>query len=175
MTGKKPQTWKFTAPMERTAGKPAWCYVEFPHDVLELFGKRGEVRMKCVINGVAADRALMPTKSGIHIIVLGADLRKQAGIKKVGDMVRLEVRLDPDPDRINVPEELQETLDFMPEMERLWNELTPGMKRNMCYWVGSAKTAPTRAKRIAEVMEKLETGYFKLSQSERTKRNASRS
>ncbi len=167
---KKPKTWKFTAPLERLSGKFAWHFVEFPHDVAELFGKRGEVRVKTVINGVAADRALMPTKSGYHILVFGSDLRKKAGIKKPGDPVHVELWLDPDPDRIDVPKELTETLDFMPEMKAAWDKLTPGMKRNMCYWVGSAKTAPTRAKRIAELLEKLESGYFLLSQEERTKR-----
>ncbi|MBK6831846.1 MAG: DUF1905 domain-containing protein [Flavobacteriales bacterium] len=44
---KKPkQTWKFSAPMERMTGRFAWSYVEFPHDVKELFGKRGDVRVK---------------------------------------------------------------------------------------------------------------------------------
>ena len=81
MPKKKPQTFKFTAPLERMTGSFAWSYVEFPHDVKELFGKRGEVRVKCLINGVAADRALMPTKSGYHILVFGGDLRKKAGIR----------------------------------------------------------------------------------------------
>ncbi|MBL7952165.1 MAG: DUF1905 domain-containing protein [Flavobacteriales bacterium] len=153
------------------SGKFAWSYLEFPHDVPELFGKRGEVRVKCLINGVAADRALMPTKSGIHILVLGGVLRKKAGIRKPGDPVHVELWLDPEPDRIDIPEELKETLEFMPEMERAWNELTPGMKRNMCYWVGSAKTRPTRAKRITDLLQKLESGYFKLSQRERMERS----
>lgn len=170
MARKQKDIFKFTAPLERMSGKFAWSYVEFPHDVQELFGKRGEVRVKTVINGVAADRALMPTKSGYHILVFGGDLRKKAGIKKPGDVVRVELWLDPEPDRINIPEELAETLDFMPELKKIWDKLTPGMQRNVCYWVGSAKTTPTRAKRIADVMQKLESGYFQLSQSERIKR-----
>ncbi len=163
---------RFTASLERMSGRFAWSYVEFPHDVPELFGKRGEVRVKCLINGVAADRALMPTKSGIHILVFGGELRKKAGIKKPGDMVHVELWLDPEPDRIDVPEELAETLDFMPEMKRAWEKLTPGMKRNMCYWVRTGKTVPTRAKRVADLMQRLESGYFELSQRERTKRAA---
>ncbi len=161
---KKPQTWKFSAPMERMAGRFAWSYLEFPHDVYELFGKRGEVRVKCLFNGIAADRALMPTKSGYHILVLGADLRRQAGVKKPGDQVRVELWLDPHPDRINIPEELAETLDFIPEMKAAWDQLKPGMQRSMCYWVGSGKTIPTRAKRVAELLRRFETGYFQVGQ-----------
>lgn len=162
MAKKKPQTYRFTAPLEKMTGRFAWSYVEFPHDVKEIFGKRGEVRVKCLINGVAADRALMPTKSGYHILVFGGDLRKKAGIRKPGDLVNVELWLDPEPDRITVPEALAETLDFLPEMKAAWDKLTPGMKRNMCYWVGSAKTEPTQAKRVAELLRRFETGHFQV-------------
>lgn len=161
-TKKKPMTWTFTAPLERMTGRFAWHFVEFPHDVKELFGKRGEVRVKTLINGVPADRALMPTKSGYHILVFGGDLRKKAGIRKVGDLVNVELWLDPEPDRVNIPEALSETLDFLPEMKAAWNKLTPGMKRNMCYWVGSAKTEATQAKRVAELLRRFESGHFQV-------------
>lgn len=164
MAKKPKQTWKFTSPLERMSGRFAWSFVEFPHDVEKLFGKKGNVRVKGTINGVAADRALMPTKSGYHIIVMGGELRKKAGIKRPGELVRMELWLDPEPDRIDIPEDLAETLDFIPEMKAAWDKLTPGMKRNMCYWVGSAKTAPTRAKRIAELLRRFESGYFQVGQ-----------
>jgi hypothetical protein len=159
---RKLRTYRFTAPLERMTGRFAWHFVEFPHDVQELFGKRGEVRVKAMINGVAADRALMPTKSGYHILILGGDLRKKAGIRRVGDQVSIELWLDPEPDRIEVPEALAETLDFIPEMKAAWEKLTPGMRRNMCYWVGSAKTAATQAKRVAELLRRLEAGDFQV-------------
>jgi len=159
---KKPQTWTFTAPLERMTSRFAWHYVEFPHDVEELFGKRGDVRVKCLVNGVAVDRALMPTKSGYHILVFGGDLRKKAGIRKVGDLVSVELRLDPEPDRFPIPEALAETLDFLPEMKAAWDALTPGMQRSMCYWVGSAKTEATQAKRVAELLRRFEDGDFQV-------------
>jgi hypothetical protein len=169
---KKPQTWKFTAPLERMTGRFAWSYVEFPHDVKELFGKRGEVRVKVLVNGVATDRALIPTKSGYHMIVLGGDIRKQAGIRSPGNLVKVELWLDPEPDRINMPEELAETLDFIPEMKAAWEKLTPGMKRGMCYWVGSAKTEPTKAKRIAELLRRFEAGNFQVGKGPDAKPSA---
>ncbi|MBL7982314.1 MAG: DUF1905 domain-containing protein [Flavobacteriales bacterium] len=162
MPARKMTTYRFTAPLERTTGRMAWHYVEFPHDVLELFGKRGDVRVQCLINGVATDRALMPTKSGYHILILGTDLRRKAGIRKLGDPVNVELWLHPDPDRIDIPEALADTLDFMPEMKAAWDKLTPGMKRSMCYWVGSAKTEATQAKRVAELLRRFETGDFQV-------------
>lgn len=153
-----PEVYRFTAPLERMSGRFAWHYVEFPHDVVEVFGKRGEVRVKCLINGVAADRALMPTRSGYHILVFGTDLRRQAGIKRVGDQVHIELWLDPEPDHIDLPEELAEALDVFPPLKAAWDALTPGRMRNLCYWVRSGKTVPTRAKRVADLLRRAEEG-----------------
>ena len=69
------------------------------------------------------------------------------------------IHRNPDQDEVIVPEELLDTLDFMPEMKAAWDKLTPGMKRNMCYWVGSGKTVATRAKRVAEILRRSETGH----------------
>lgn len=147
---------RFTAPMERQPGRYGWSYVAFPHDVQEIFGRRGEVRVKCLINGVPADRALMPTRSGLHIIALSATLRRQAGIEREGDEVEVELWADPEPDSIDVPEELAATLVFMPDLATDWNKLTPGVRRSMCYWIASARTSSTREKRVVELVRRWE-------------------
>lgn len=156
------RVFRFTGPMERLSGQFSWYYVEFPYDVEELFGTRSRVRVIGTINGVAVDRALLPTKNGFHIIILGADIRRPAKLKNVGDLVKVEVRENPDPMKLDIPEELEESLGFFPEMKAAWDELTPGMKRSMCYWVGSAKTVATRAKRVAELLRRFETGHFQV-------------
>ncbi|MFN6117559.1 MAG: DUF1905 domain-containing protein [Flavobacteriales bacterium] len=155
-------TIRYTTPLERFDGRFAWWYVEFPHDTELVFGKRGTIRVKCLINGVATDRALMPRKSGCHIIILGGDIRRKAGLKKVGQPVDVELWLDPEPDKLDRPEALAETLDFLPEMKAAWKKLTPGMQRSMCYWVGSAKTEATQAKRVAELLRRFESGDFQV-------------
>jgi hypothetical protein len=151
-------TYRFAAPMQRMDGDFAWHYIEFPHDVQELFGTKGTVRMKGTINGVAVDRALMPTKRGLHIIIVGGDIRRAAKLRKAGDLANVELRLNTEPEKLDLPEELAETLDFLPEMKAQWDQLKPGVQRSMCYWIGSGKTVPTRVKRVAELLKRLETG-----------------
>ena len=75
-------------------------------------------------------------------------------------LAQVEVWLNTEPAKLDLPEELAETLDFLPEMKTAWDQLSPGMQRSMCYWVGSAKTVATRAKRVAELLRRLETGHF---------------
>lgn len=149
---------RFTAVLERMPGRFGWTFVEFPYDVQELFGKKGAVRVKGTVNGVPMDRALMPSRSGIHLIVLGQDLRRQAKVE-AGDRAAFEVWRDPRPDVVELPEELRETLDFLPAFKAGWERLTPGMKRSILIWVNSARTTPTRAKRVAEILRRFETGH----------------
>lgn len=157
-----PKTYRFTAPLEKMNAQMAFMYVEVPIDVEQEFGTRGRVRVQGTVNGVAVDRALMPQKSGVHIIILGGDIRRAAKLKRVGDTVQVEFWKHPTPDELELPEALAETLDFLPEMKSAWDQLTPGMKRSMCYWVGSAKTAATQAKRVAELLRRFEAGDFQV-------------
>lgn len=153
-----PKIIRFEAVLEKMKGRFAWTFVDFPHDVEKLFGKRGAVRIKGTINGVPLDRALMPTKSGYHVIVLGTDLRRQARVKP-GDTARFEVWLNDRPDELVLPAELQETLDFFPEFKAGWERMRPGMKRSILIWVNNGKTVPTRANRVAEILRRFETGH----------------
>lgn len=80
----------------------------------------------------------------------------------MGYPVQVELRLDPEPNRVDIPEELAETLDFFPEMKAAWDQLKPGMQRSMCYWVSSGRTVVTRAKRVAGLLRRFETGEFQV-------------
>lgn len=156
---KKPATiYRFTAQMQRMDGEFHWHFLEFPHDVEKLFGTKGNFRVRGTINGVAVDRSLVPTKSGIHIIIVGGDIRRAAKLSKVGDIAEVHLWPHEAPEKPDLPIELSETLDFLPEMKAAWDKLKPGRQRNMCIWIGGAKTAATRAKRIAELLKRLETG-----------------
>ncbi len=149
---------RFTAQLQKASGRFGWTYVEFPHDVQERYGKRGTVRIKGTVNGVAMDRALMPTKSGYHVIVLGDELRRKAKVK-AGDQATFEVWLNPDPTKVELPAELEETLAFFPEFKKGWQRLLMGRQRNICIWINQGKTEATRAKRVAELLRRFETGH----------------
>ncbi|MGV3637740.1 MAG: YdeI/OmpD-associated family protein [Flavobacteriales bacterium] len=163
------QEYRFTATIDRPVSKGWFATIDFPHDVERLFGTKGRVRVKGTINGVKVDRALIPTKAGVHVIVMSSALRKavKAGF---GEVVEVVLHRNPDQDEVIIPEALQETLDFLPEMRTAWNTLTPGMQRGMCHWVGSAKTDATRAKRVAELLRRLEAGEFRRPSA--TRKNA---
>lgn len=158
------QVFRFTATIDRPVSKGWFATIDFPHDVERLFGTKGRVRVKGTINGVPVDRALIPTKAGVHVIVMSGALRK-AVKADFGEVVQVVIRRNPDQDEVIIPEALQDTLDFIPEMKAAWDKLTPGMQRGMCHWVGSAKTEATQAKRIVELLRRFESGTFRVGQS----------
>lgn len=158
MARKPKDTIVFKARIERMPGKGGWSFVEFPHDVEALYGTRAAVRVLGTFHGLPMDRALMPSKSGYHLLIVSGEMRRKAKVDE-GDEVTVELWRNPKPDDLVLPEELSETLDFMPEFKAAWDKLTPGTKRGMLLWVSSGKTIETRSKRVAELLRRFESGH----------------
>lgn len=149
---------QFTATVERPPGKGAWYFIEFPHDVKELFGTRGAVRVKGTIDRLEIDRALMPTKSGFHVIALSKEMRKALKVHE-GDKVQVHIWRNEEPDDLELPEELVQTMELIPELEAAWASISIGRRRGICHWINSGRTVETRAKRVAEVLKRSEEGH----------------
>jgi len=72
------------------------------------------------------------------------DYVKQAiDIEKSGKQVELKKTED-----FEVPEELQQQFDAMPELKVAFDQLTPGRQRQYLHHIGDAKRADTRQKRV---------------------------
>jgi hypothetical protein len=69
---------------------------------------------------------------------------------------RIEIRLRPAPDdRVDTPPDVVAALAAAGLTAR-WEALTPGKRRGLLYKIDTAKTAPTRSKRIAALIADLE-------------------
>lgn len=133
-------------------------YVRVPANVTAFFGSKGRVRVLGTMNGVAVDRALIPDGEGGHVIVVGTDVRKKTKAEE-GKKVVIDVYRNPTPDEIDIPEELAAAIEMEPEAIRKFAKMTPGMKRNMAYWVNSGKLPETRAKRAVEILRRIMNNY----------------
>lgn len=64
----------------------------------------------------------------------------------------VEVRLRPAPDDVvDLPEEVADLLAAAPLRAAAWEGLTPGRQRGLLYRLATARTPPTRARRLAEL------------------------
>ena len=133
-------------------------FVSVPSSVTKFFGERGSVRVLGTVNGIEVDRALIPDGDGGHQIIIGTDVRKK--IKAVeGTKLVIDIYRNPNPTEIDIPEELIEAIAMEPEAVRKFEKMTPGMKRNMAYWVNSGKLPETRAKRAVEILRRIMNNY----------------
>lgn len=155
---KKQERISFEAVLESRSKIGGGHYVRVPAAVTAFFGTKGRVRVLGEMNGVEVDRALIPNGEGGHEIVVGTDVRKKTK-SEAGMKVRLDIYRNPAPDEIEIPEELVEAITMEPEAMAKFARMTPGMKRNMAYWVNSGKLPETRAKRAVEILRRLMNNY----------------
>lgn len=63
-----------------------------------------------------------------------------------------------DVDDLLVPDDLRDALEAAPSALAAFENFPPSVTRNILRWIGSAKTPPTRAKRIAATVEEARQG-----------------
>ena len=95
--------------------------------------------------------ALMPMGEGNFIMAINAVMRK--GIHKhAGAMLQVNLEVDTDT-AVIVPDDLLECFEYEPDALTYFNSLPEGHRRYFVNWINSAKTEPTRAKRIANTIK----------------------
>ena len=55
-------------------------------------------------------------------------------------------------DQLNEPDDLRVEIDLLSDARRYWDAFPRSVKRGILEWIGSARTAPTRAARISETV-----------------------
>jgi hypothetical protein len=146
---------QFTAIIKRfgkQGEKTGWTYIEIPVAIatqLQPGNKKG-FRAKGKFDDYKFSMlALLPMGGGDFIMTLNATTRK--GIKKpVGAII--QVKMEVDDGEIKPPEELLECLQDEPGSFAYFKSLAKGHQNYFSNWVRSAKTEPTKTKRIAAIL-----------------------
>lgn len=149
----------FTAPIDTIEHGGKRYVVFIPGDVVEELEIKGVMRMIGTANGAAFRLAALSDGHGRYFLQMEQILRREAGVKP-GEQVKITVAIDPNPDFIDVPEELEIALDQDPEATEHWNGYTPGFKRSIVHYVTSAKREETRIKRSLELCDKMKNNGF---------------
>ena len=112
------------------------------------------VPVVAIVNGCSARVTLMPAGGGRYRIQLNTALRKAARAD-VGDVVRVELRLDRASRETPVPADLRLALKENPAARRAFDELTTGHRRHFIKWFDSAKGPDTRIRRLGQAIDHL--------------------
>ena len=133
--------------------KTGWTYIIVPDKIAKKLnpGVKKSYRVKGKLDELKIEKiALIPMGKGDFILPVNAAIRKGIG-KRFG--ASLKVQLEADDSPILPPAELLECLQDEPEALKYFNSLPQGHRNYFTKWIESAKTEPTKTKRIAMVIK----------------------
>ncbi len=149
-------TYHFDAPVLRTEQGTIRHYLPIPDEIGSALRDAGVRRVIAVLNGREFRRALIGRGDGSRCVVLGHEVLQSIGASD-GEMVSVGIYADPDPDRVDIPEEFAAVLEQDPEAMERFSSMTPGMQRSLALHVSSAKREQTRIARALDLARKLRT------------------
>lgn len=135
--------------------KTGWTYIEVPAKIAQQLkpGNKKSFRVKGKLDNYAIKGvALMPMGEGDFIMPLNAAIRKGIG-KHKGDKLRVQLEVDNKLPELSA--DLLECLSDEPAAQEYFDSLPYSHRLYFSRWIESAKTAPTKSKRIAQAVTAL--------------------
>ena len=146
-----PRVFEWVAPL---LGDGTGCWVIFPQDPMESFGKKNLIPIRAEIDGEPYRGSLANMGDGPCLVVLKA-IREKIG-KQAGDTVRVRLWLDTEPRVVEPPEDLRAGWDA--RAAEVWEGLSPSHRREYARWIEEAKKPETRQARVAKAAQMLADG-----------------
>lgn len=154
--------------------KTGWTYIEIASEYASKLkpGNKKSFRVKGKlddhpIKGVA----LIPMGEGNFIMAINAAMRKGIGKRKGA---KLSVKLEVDESPVTLSADLLDCLSDEPKAQAHYKTLSPGHQKYFSNWIESAKTEPTKAKRIAMAVNALARamGYPEMIREQKANKGA---
>ena len=142
------------------AGGPSFMptqIVVVPDAAWQEVGGKTTKRVIATLNGHAERLGLLPQEGGGRYLMLRKTLCQQLGLT-IGQELEVSLAPDPNPDYVDLPDELAEALAAWPEAETAFHAHTGAMRRAMARKVADAKRPDTRARYAVELAERLARG-----------------
>ena len=109
------------------------------------------LRVEGEIADIPVANAFIPAGDGRNYLIVSPQVMRDAELV-LGDWAEMRFRIA-DQEHVDVPEVLQEALDLDADAASAWDGLTPGRKRMAAQHVLSAKSHPTRQRRLEEALD----------------------
>lgn len=143
---------------EKQGEKTGWTYIEVPADIAQQLkpGNKKSFRVKGKLDSYKITGvSLLPMGGGSFIMALNAGMRKGIG-KRQGAI--LKVQLEEDKKGYQLNKDFLECLRDEPKALKVFEALPKSFQNYYSKWIESAKTEPTRTKRIALAVSTLAKG-----------------
>ncbi|MDO7848437.1 YdeI/OmpD-associated family protein [Hymenobacter sp. M29] len=127
-----------------------------PAEVLTALGGKAK-RVIVSIHGQDLRLGLLPLEGGGRYLMLNKDVCRAVGIT-LGQWLDVAIAPDPNPDHVDLPDELAEAFAAWPEAEAAFHRYSGAHRRAMARLVAEAKQTETRARRAVTLTERLARG-----------------
>ncbi|MBD2768504.1 DUF1905 domain-containing protein [Hymenobacter sp. BT664] len=128
-----------------------------PPEVLDALGSKGVRRVIVGIGEHTLRLGLLPLAGGGRYLMLNKDVCRTLGIE-LGQELAIEIAAAPNPDHVDLPDELAEALAAWPEAEMAFNAYSGAHRRAMARVVAEGKQRETRVRRAVTLVERLARG-----------------
>ena len=145
---------KFRAELQRAGGNATGF--EVPDDLVTALGGGGRPKVVATVNGYQF-RSSIAKMGASYWLGVSAERRTAAGVA-AGDVLDVDVVLDVAERTVDVPADLLAALDREPAAKAFFDGLSFSKKQWHVLQVTGAKTAETRARRIAASVAMLAEG-----------------
>jgi uncharacterized protein DUF1905/bacteriocin resistance YdeI/OmpD-like protein len=135
-------------------GRGGGAFVSVPFSVFEIFGTRGQLRVKGTIDGHPFKSSIAPMGGGTHLLGLHKATREAIG-KSIGDLVRVEVEADTEERTVVVPDDFQKALSKNPRAREVFERFAYTHRKEYVQWIEAAKKPETRQRRIGEAIDRI--------------------
>ena len=134
------------------------AFVDFPFSTEELFGKKGQVKIKVLFDGKVEYRgSLAKMKSNFHMLGLTQEVRKQLG-KYFGDEVSVKLWEDQEERMVEIPEDVLEIFNQNNSAFELYQKMSYTHRKEYMRWITDAKKPETRENRKIKMIEMILAG-----------------
>ncbi len=128
------------------------AFVEVPPEVVAALGGGGRIKVRARFDGVDY-RGSVVTMGDAKVLGVLKAIRKQLA-KAPGDRLTVELERDDEERRVDVPDDLASALVQAGEREA-FDRLSFSHRREYVAWIDEAKKPETRARRIAQTVERI--------------------
>lgn len=146
--------YKFKATIE-PAGNGGAC-VLFPYDAEKEFGKRGQIPVSAVFDGVPYKGTMIRYGRPQHMVPVLKSIREKIG-KGPGDTIEVLIERDDAVRTVAVPAPFAKLMKKEGVLES-FGTLSYTHRKEYCRWISEARREETRANRMTRAVEMLRAG-----------------
>ena len=150
---------RFEARLERMSSRLNWVIIHVPFDAAQVWGLRGQIKVRGEVNGFAFRTSLFPTREGRHILLVNKRMQKGARAAE-GSVAGFQIELDREERTVEIPDELKRILSQgLPSearsLRRWYDKLNHSTRNDIAKWITEPKSGEARVRRAEQIAERL--------------------